>query len=106
MIAKGGSTHLEFALIKRIAIIMAQLETDKKVLSFHRLRSTGSTQPIIQTGAGKYRPLCTYFFIKLNPFSPQNIAFFTNKLAKLFIKNACIFWIFLRFPLKQGIPPA
>jgi len=38
MIAKGGSTHLEFALIKRIAIIMAQIETDKKVLSFHRLR--------------------------------------------------------------------
>ena len=34
----GGSTHLEFALIKRIAIIMAQIETDKKVLSFHRLR--------------------------------------------------------------------
>ena len=38
MIAKGGSTHLEFARIKRIAIIMAQIETDKKVLSFHRLR--------------------------------------------------------------------
>lgn len=38
MIAKGGSTHLEFALIKRIAIIMAQIETDKKVRSFHRLR--------------------------------------------------------------------
>ncbi len=35
---KGGSTHLEFALIKRIAIIMAQIETDKKVLSFQRLR--------------------------------------------------------------------
>ena len=38
MIAKGGSTHLEFALIKRIAIIMAQIETDKKVRSFQRLR--------------------------------------------------------------------
>ena len=35
---KVGSTHLEFALIKRIAIIMAQIETDKKVRSFHRLR--------------------------------------------------------------------